>query len=146
MDRVLNFSGYTGRLISRYLALHPQREAFTFGLAARSEQKLKALVDELKDAGSRIPTFVTDVSSTDSINRAVQQARVVINTVGPYWRWGTPVVRACVRHRRHYLDLTGEAPWVKDIIVEYVGFCHTHTFPRMITPTGSIMCQPRWGV
>lgn len=114
-----NVAGYTGRLITRYLAAHPQRGTFTFGIAARSEKKFNILRDELGDALLHVPTFVVDVANFDDIERAVQEARVVINTVGPYWRWGTSVVRACVRHGRHYVDLTGEAPWVREVIAEF---------------------------
>lgn len=116
---LLGATGYTGRLITRYLATHPQRGTFTFGIAARSEQKFETLRDELGDALLHVPTFVVDVANFDDIERAVQQARVVINAVGPYWRWGTSVVRACVRHGRHYVDLTGEAPWVRQVISEF---------------------------
>ncbi|KAG6329381.1 hypothetical protein ID866_9707 [Astraeus odoratus] len=116
---LLGATGYTGRLITRYLAVHPQRGTFTFGLAARSEEKLKALIDELGDAALHVPTFVVDIAKAEEIERVVQEARVVVSTVGPYWRWGTPVVRACVRYGKHYVDLTGEAPWVKDIITEF---------------------------
>ncbi|KAF9222364.1 NAD(P)-binding protein [Gyrodon lividus] len=112
-------TGYTGRLITRYLATHPQRPAFTFALAARSDSKLKALVHEYSKSLADIPIFVVDVTNNDEVDRAVQRVRVVINTVGPYWRWGKPVVQACVRHGRHYVDLTGEVPWVKDVIFEF---------------------------
>ncbi|KAH7883385.1 Saccharopine dehydrogenase-domain-containing protein [Phlebopus sp. FC_14] len=116
---LLGATGYTGRLIARYLASHPQRSAFTFGLAARSESKLRTLVHEYSPSFTDVPIFVVDVENSTEIDQVVQQARVVINAVGPYSRWGTPVVRACVRHGRHYVDLTGEAPWVKDMIFEF---------------------------
>jgi len=45
--------------------------------------------------------------------------KVVINTVGPFMRWGTPVVAACVKHGIHYVDLTGETFFVQHIIAEY---------------------------
>jgi short subunit dehydrogenase-like uncharacterized protein len=32
------------------------------------------------------------VMNPKSVDAAVQHARVIINTVGPYWSWGTPVV------------------------------------------------------
>ncbi|KAG8220493.1 Saccharopine dehydrogenase-domain-containing protein [Butyriboletus roseoflavus] len=114
---LLGATGYTGRLIARYLATHPQQTAFSFGLAARSDSKLKALIHEYEGLAD-VPTFVVDVTNASDVDGVVQRARVIINAVGTYWRWGTPVVRACVRHGRHYVDLTGEAPWVRDIIFE----------------------------
>lgn len=124
--------GYTGRLIARYLATHAQRTAFSFGLAARSDSKLKGLLRENADLKD-VPTFVVDVTNADDVDKAVQRARVIINAVGPYWRWGTPVVRACVRHGRHYVDLTGEAPWVRDIIIERVP--RPRRLPQYLTMT-----------
>jgi short subunit dehydrogenase-like uncharacterized protein len=67
-----------------------------------------------------VPAFTVDVTNPSDVSAVVQQARVVINTIGPYWRWGTSVVRACVHHGKHYVDLTGEVHWIKDIIFEYV--------------------------
>ncbi|KAF9234190.1 Saccharopine dehydrogenase-domain-containing protein [Melanogaster broomeanus] len=116
---LLGATGYTGRLIARYLATHPQRHAFTFALAARSDSKLKALVHEYQEYLADVPTFVVDITENEDLDRVVERARVVINTVGPYWCWGTPVVRACVRHGRHYVDLAGEAHWIKDVIFEF---------------------------
>ncbi|KAI6101403.1 Saccharopine dehydrogenase-domain-containing protein [Pisolithus croceorrhizus] len=107
---LLGATGYTGRLITRYLAAHPQRETFTFGITARSEKKFNTLRDELGDALLHVPTFVVDIANFDDVERAVQEARVVINAVGPFWRWGTSVVRACVRHGRHYVDFDRRNP------------------------------------
>ncbi|KAF8627620.1 hypothetical protein AX15_004318 [Amanita polypyramis BW_CC] len=59
-----------------------------------------------------------DVTNVEDIERVVKTARVVINAVGPYHRYATPVVRACVRNSVHYVDLSGETPWIKDIIME----------------------------
>lgn len=63
-----------------------------------------------------------DVTKPDDIESVVQETKVVINTIGPYGRWGTPVVQACVRYRKHYVDLTGETPWAQDIITRHVAF------------------------
>src|SRR5437764_1951983 len=47
------------------------------------------------------------------------RARVVLNLVGPYTRYGRPVVEACVSGGAHYLDLTGEMPFVRRTIDEF---------------------------
>ena len=33
--------------------------------------------------------------------------------------YGTPVVDACVRFGTHYVDITGEVPWIREIITRY---------------------------
>lgn len=40
----------------------------------------------------------------------------MLNTVGPYHLYSSPVVGACARNGTHYLDVTGESPWVLDMI------------------------------
>ncbi|PPQ99762.1 hypothetical protein CVT24_009665 [Panaeolus cyanescens] len=126
---VLGATGFTGRLITRYLANHPQKAHFTLALGARTASKLKAVVEEygLQDS---VKLISVDVTNPQDVENAVKQTKVVINTVGPYWSWGTPVVRACVRNSVHYVDLTGETAWVKQIIREFDFFA---------TKTGSII-------
>ena len=41
---------------------------------------------------------------------------MILTTVGPYGRYGSKLVAACVRAGVHYCDLTGEMIWVKDMI------------------------------
>ena len=53
------------------------------------------------------------------MNALVKRARVLINTIGPYYLYSTPVVEACARNGTHYLDVTGEAPWVFEMITKY---------------------------
>lgn len=80
-------------MITRYLYAHPDRgQKFTFAVGARSKSKLNELVSELS-LDSSVETIVVDVMKPDQIEAAVKKVKVVINTVGPYWTWGTPVVR-----------------------------------------------------
>ena len=44
------------------------------------------------------------------------RARVVLNLVGPYTLYGRPVIEACVAGGAHYADLTGEIPFVRQMI------------------------------
>lgn len=83
--------GYTGRLITTYLHEHPERSSFTLGIAARSKAKLNDLKKSLKLDDS-VETFYVDVTKPDSVEEVVKQAKVVINTIGPFWYWGEPVV------------------------------------------------------
>ena len=86
------------------------------GLAARSQQKLKALVDELGDAALHVRTFIVDVTNSDEVGTVVQEAHVVLNAVALYSQRGNPVLEACVHHRRHYLDIVGELSQLLDVI------------------------------
>ncbi|KAG6827628.1 hypothetical protein H0H92_011031 [Tricholoma furcatifolium] len=128
---VFGATGFTGRLITRYLAQHPQfkQGLFSFAVAARSQSKLHSLVQELSLPPS-ITTVQVDVTDYRAVEAAVKNTRVVINTVGPFWRWGTPVVKACANNGVHYVDLTGEGSWIRDIIFQ---------FDYLATRTGAVI-------
>ena len=44
---------------------------------------------------------------------------VVLNLVGPYTTRGRPVIEACVAAGTHYVDLTGEIPFVREIVEDF---------------------------
>lgn len=115
---LLGATGFVGALCARYLAAHRDRSNFTVSLAARSKSKLDKLIAklELDTKTFNFKTVIVDVTDPDQVNQVVQGHSVVINTVGPYRWYGTPVVAACARHGVHYVDLTGETTWNKDII------------------------------
>ncbi|MDF2825040.1 MAG: saccharopine dehydrogenase, partial [Mycobacterium sp.] len=47
------------------------------------------------------------------------RARVIISTVGPYTRYGLPLVAACAAAGTDYADLTGETMFIRDSIDTY---------------------------
>jgi short subunit dehydrogenase-like uncharacterized protein len=102
---VLGATGYTGRLIVRELV----RRGVGVLAAARNPEKLRRLA---ADAGG-IETVAADVHDPAALDRLAQRSRVIINTVGPFIDYGEPVVRAAITHGAHYLDTTGEQPFVQ---------------------------------
>ena len=55
----------------------------------------------------------------EELETLARSTKVLLSTVGPYAIHGEPVVAACARNGTHYLDVTGEAPWVKEMIAKY---------------------------
>jgi short subunit dehydrogenase-like uncharacterized protein len=43
-----------------------------------------------------IKIVTVDVTDEEAVNNLVKQTRVVLNTVGPYAKWGTPVVKYAI--------------------------------------------------
>jgi len=87
--------GFTGKYIAEYLNSHPERSGptpFTFAIAGRSQKKLEDVRRELK-LGPEVGLLVVDVGDYASVEAAVTQTKVVVNTVGPYWRYADNVVR-----------------------------------------------------
>jgi len=106
---VLGATGYTGRLIVREL----QQRGVAVVAAARNHDKLQQLVME----GRNLESLVADVHDPASLDRLAQRSRVIINTVGPFIDHGEPVVRAAISNGAHYLDTTGEQPFMKAMLV-----------------------------
>ncbi|KZT27108.1 hypothetical protein NEOLEDRAFT_1131093 [Neolentinus lepideus HHB14362 ss-1] len=115
---VLGATGFTGRLTTRYLSTHPQRAEFTLAVGARSRERLEKLAKDLS-LGDIVQLVQVDVTNAEDVEKAVASVKVVINTVGPYWKWGKNVVKACAKLGKGYLDLTGEAHWTANMIWHY---------------------------
>ena len=49
-----------------------------------------------------------EASDVMAIARVVGNTRVVIGAAGPFSRYGTAIVAACVEFGTHYVDITGE--------------------------------------
>lgn len=48
-----------------------------------------------------------------------KKTTVLISTVGPYSKYGEHAFKACAENGTHYLDVTGEVPWVAKMIEKY---------------------------
>ncbi|CDO75968.1 hypothetical protein BN946_scf184888.g18 [Trametes cinnabarina] len=111
-------TGFTGRLITRYLHNHSQRSSFSLGLGVRSKAKGEQLKRSL-GLDDSVQVIQLDVSSYETVEPAVRDAKVVINAAGPFWKHGPNVVRACAVHGKRYVDITGEPHFVRKIIDLY---------------------------
>lgn len=47
------------------------------------------------------------------------KTQIIVNCVGPYHLYSSPVVEACANNGTHYLDVTGETPWVKEMVEQH---------------------------
>jgi short subunit dehydrogenase-like uncharacterized protein len=101
-------TGFTGALTAEYLAAHAPAGA-RWALAGRDRAKLAALRDRL---GVDVATVHADVTDPASVRRLAEASRVVATTVGPYLRYGEPLVAACAATGTDYVDLTGEPEFV----------------------------------
>jgi short subunit dehydrogenase-like uncharacterized protein len=128
-------TGYTGELVADYLAAYQGKHSeLKWALAGRSEAKVAALKRRLQAEfpGCDPPILIGTADDQSSVDAVVAQTRVIITTAGPYLKRGTPVVDACVRLRTDYVDITGEAAWVAELIEKYHSIAEkngTHIVP-----------------
>jgi len=108
-------TGFTGGLTAEYLAEHAP-EGLRWALAGRNKAKLEAVRERL---GRDVGLLVADANDPDSLAQVAASAKVVATTVGPYIRYGEPLVKACAEAGTDYLDLTGEPEFTDTMYVRY---------------------------
>jgi short subunit dehydrogenase-like uncharacterized protein len=111
-------TGFTGGLTAEYLAGHAPPD-LRWALAGRNEAKLQAVRDRLGPAHADLPLLRADVTDPDSLAEVAGDTRILATTVGPYIRYGEPLVAACADAGTDYLDLTGEPEFADTMYVRY---------------------------
>jgi short subunit dehydrogenase-like uncharacterized protein len=115
---VFGATGFVGRLVAAHLADHAPAGA-RIGLAGRSEERLASLRAGLGPTAADWPLLIADTRDSGSLADLAAATRVLATTVGPYYRYGLPVVAACARAGTDYLDLTGEVLFVRESIDQW---------------------------
>src|ERR671910_525948 len=105
-------TGYTGRLTAEAMVERRLKPV----LAARSQDKLDALAEEL---GGGLETMTADVAVPPSVRALVESGDVLVTTVGPFARWGAPAAAAATTAGAHYIDSTGEPPFIREVFERY---------------------------
>ena len=100
-------TGYTGRLVARELRATSTHVV----LAGRDRLRLDALAGEL----GGLEVAVADSARPDSVRALVGEGDVLVTTVGPFLVHGEAAVGAAVDAGAHYLDATGEPPFVRRV-------------------------------
>ncbi|MEV2220833.1 saccharopine dehydrogenase NADP-binding domain-containing protein [Nocardia vinacea] len=111
-------TGFVGKLTAQYLLGAAPAEA-RIALAGRSLDKLTTVRDELGPAAANWGLVVADSTDQTALDALAARTTVVVTTVGPYLRYGIPLVAACAKAGTHYADLTGEPLFIRDAIDRY---------------------------
>ncbi|BBZ43183.1 saccharopine dehydrogenase family protein [Mycobacterium parmense] len=110
-------TGFVGKLTAEYLMRSGQDARIA--LAGRSPDRLRAVRDGLGEPAQSWPLLEADASTPSTLDAMAARTQVVVTTVGPYTRYGLPLVAACAAAGTDYADLTGEAMFVRDSIDLY---------------------------
>lgn len=113
---VYGASGYTGRLVCEYL----REYNIPFIAAGRSKEKLDEAMQSHVPGIETASYEVVEVAHTlEALTALFDGASVVLNTVGPFAKFGHEVVQACLAAKCHYTDTTGEQDWLITLEAEY---------------------------
>ena len=113
-------SSFVGKLTAAYLA-DAAPAGLRVALAGRSAAKLEKVRASLPGEAREWPVMLADSSDPDSLAAMAQATRVILTTVGPYAKYGMPLVKACAEAGTDYADLTGEPLFMRQSIDEADG-------------------------
>ena len=136
-------TGFTGRLVAEYMAEHAGPAGIRWAIAGRNREKLESVKDELRQRSGNVgsagladlPIRVADSLDAAALDALVPEARVLCTTVGPYAKYGGPLVAACARHGVSYCDLSGESTFVRRAIDEHHATARQNK-ARIVTSAG----------
>ena len=107
-------TSFVGELVAEYLVQRPGE--FRLALGARNPEKLDAV---MKSLGVELPTVLGDSFDHNFLDEMTARTKVVLSTVGPYQKYGEPLVAACAKNGTDYCDLTGETPFIRQMMDKY---------------------------
>lgn len=110
-------SSFVGELTAAYLAENVP-DGFRVALAGRSRAKLEKTRSALPGKACEWPILLADSGDDESLAAMAASTRVLVTTVGPYAKYGLPVVLACAEAGTDYADLTGEPLFMRRSIDE----------------------------
>jgi len=112
---VFGATGFVGRLVAEHLAGHAPA-GVRIGIAGRSPERLAQLQADLGAPAAGWQRLVADSGDPASLAALARSTRVVATTVGPYARYGLPLVEACAWAGTDCVDLTGELLFARECV------------------------------
>ena len=104
-------SGFTGRLAVEYL--DENYRDLNWAIAGRNEDKLVNISNNSK---CKPDYFIADSEDSENLLKIASKTRVIASLAGPFNKYSNNLVTQCVKAGTHYLDITGENIWVRDLI------------------------------
>lgn len=102
-------SGYTGRLVAEYL----REYEVPFIAAGRSRSRIETAMQTVPGIETADYEILEVPFEKDALTEAFSGAQVVCNVTGPFVDLGDTIAEASLHAGAHYLDTTGEQPWVQ---------------------------------
>ena len=110
-------TGFTGQLVSEYISKQYTNSTLKWGIAGRNKEKVLSVAKRLNIDEQRI--FIADSNNIDTLKKLTSKTKVICTTVGPYAKYGSNLVEACVDTSTNYCDITGETQWIRKMIDKY---------------------------
>jgi lysine 6-dehydrogenase len=100
---LLGGGGAMGAMAARFIAQTPGVPMVT--IADRRLASALATAEDLAGSGAHVKALELDVDDHASLTAAIDGHDLVVNTVGPFYRFGLPILSAVIAAGRHYIDI-----------------------------------------
>ena len=111
---VYGATGFTGKLCVKYLMQNSK--GIKWAIAGRDRTRLSQVAIRFS---AQVEKLIADGDDQKALDEITKRAKVVISTAGPFHRYGSNLVASCVKNSTHYVDITGETFWIKEMMDKY---------------------------
>ena len=111
---IFGATGFTGELCAKFMS--EKYSDIPIAIAGRNLEKLEKIKNK---HGLPFPIIVADAFDVSALEKMCKDTEVVLSTAGPYHKYGSDLLGACVKNGCHYVDITGESFWIKDMIEKH---------------------------
>lgn len=85
----------------------------------RIRQTLRTLSGKIGKDITAANVITADVDKMESIKAMTSQAKVIVNCVGPYRKWGNVVLESCIATGTHHVDVSGEPQFLEGAYLKF---------------------------
>ena len=111
---IFGATGFTGELCAKFMS--EKYSDIPIAIAGRNLEKLEKIKNK---HDLPFPIIVADAFDVNALEKMCKDTEVVLSTAGPYHKYGSDLLGACVKNGCHYVDITGESFWIKDMIEKH---------------------------
>ena len=111
---IFGASGFTGQIAVKYL--DKNYPTLNWAISGRNKEKLMKISN---DTNKKPEIFIADSKNQDSLAEIAKKTNVIASLAGPFNKYSNNLVHECLKHGTHYVDITGENLWVRDLIDKY---------------------------
>ncbi len=111
---IFGASGFTGQIAVKYL--DKNYPTLNWAISGRNLEKLKKISE---DTNKKPKIFIADSKNQESLAEITKKTNVIASLAGPFNKYSNNLVHECINHGTHYVDITGENLWVRDLIDKY---------------------------
>ena len=104
-------TGFTGKLCVKYLT--EKAKDLNWAIGGRDKTKLSQVAIRYYPIIERL---VADGDDEEALDLITKRHKVIISTAGQFHRYGSKLVASCIKNSTHYVDITGETFWIKEMI------------------------------